>query len=171
MEILSIVLEGALEHKDTLGNGSVIRPGEIQRMSAGAGIKHSEFNHSLHDIVHFLQIWIEPCETGIEPSYEQRAFPEGERRNTLRLVASRDGRDGSVTIVQDTGVYGCVLDRGEEVVHEIYSGRHAWIQVARGAIAFNGYMLLQGDGAAVSGEQSLKITGKEPADFILFDLA
>ncbi len=171
MEIVSYVLAGALEHKDSMGTGSVIRPGDVQRMSAGTGVLHSEYNPSRNEIVHFLQIWIVPERRGLPPSYEQKHFPEAEKRGRLRLVASRDGADGSVTIHQDARLYAAVLDRGQEVVHSVGAGRHAWVQVARGAIALNGAGLRQGDGAAVSGESAVVITGQEAAEILLFDLA
>jgi len=171
MEIITYVLEGALEHKDSMGNGSVIRPGEMQRMSAGTGITHSEFNHSGSELVHFLQIWILPEKNGITPSYEQTFFPDEEKRKNLRLIASRDGRSGSVTINQDVNLYAALLEHGEEIDHVVPAGRHAWLQVARGSVEINGHHLEQGDGAAVSDENQLIITGKEKAEVLLFELA
>jgi len=171
MEIITYVLEGALEHKDSMGNGSVIRPGEVQRMSAGTGITHSEFNHSGSELVHFLQIWILPEKNGITPSYEQTFFPDEEKRKNLRLIASRDGRSGSVTINQDVNLYAALLEHGEEIDHVVPAGRHAWLQVARGSVEINGHHLEQGDGAAVSDENQLIITGKEKAEVLLFELA
>lgn len=171
MEIITYMLSGALEHKDSLGTGSVIRPGEVQRMSAGTGIRHSEFNPSPTDPAHLLQIWFTPERRGLEPGYEQKAFPEGERRNRWRLVASRDGRDGSVTIHQDAAMYVTSLDAGKTVTHELGRGRHGWLQVARGAVTLNGQPLQTGDGAAVSDEAALTVFATEPAEVVLFDLA
>jgi redox-sensitive bicupin YhaK (pirin superfamily) len=171
MEIITYVLEGALEHKDSLGTGSVIRPGDGQRMSAGRGIRHSEMNASATAKVHLLQIWIMPDRQGYEPSYEQKAFPESEKRGKLRLIAGPDGKDGSVTIHQDAKLYVALLDSGQEVEHDLAKGRHAWLQVAKGAVELNGKKLAQGDGAAVSDEQKLKIKGTEDAEVLLFDLA
>ncbi len=171
MEIVTYVLEGALEHKDSLGTGSVIRPGEVQRMTAGTGIMHSEFNHSKSEFVHLLQIWIEPERTGLAPGYEQREFALDERRGTLRLVASRDGRDGSVTIHQDAALYAAVLAADESVSHALAPGRHAWLHVARGAANLNGHALTEGDGAGVSDEARLDITAQPDAEILLFDLA
>jgi quercetin 2,3-dioxygenase len=170
MEIISYVLEGALEHKDSLGNGTVIRPGEVQRMSAGTGITHSEYNPSQQESVHFLQIWILPDRRGIAPGYEQRAYPADERRGQLRLVASRDGREGSVTLHQDTDLYSTLLAEGEEIEHRLNTGRHAWLQVVRGGVTANGEWLRAGDGAALSEEEQLKIRGEEPSELLLFDL-
>lgn len=171
MEIISYVLDGALEHKDSLGTGSIIRPGEVQRMSAGTGVTHSEFNHSHSELVHLLQIWILPERTGLPPSYEQRAFSDEEKRGALRLVASRDGRNGSVTIHQDVDLYAVLLNAGELVSHHLVPGRHAWVQVARGAVTLNDAMLRTGDGAAISAEARLVIQGTETAEVLLFDLA
>jgi len=173
MEIISYVLSGALAHKDSLGNGSTIRPGEVQRMSAGRGILHSEENASRSEPVHFLQIWIVPDRAGLQPSYEQKGFPEETRRGLLRLVASPDGRDGSVTLHQDARLHAALLAPGERVRHEIVAGRHAWIQVARGAVEVAGLALSAGDGAAVSDERALEIAGAGPetAEILLFDLA
>jgi redox-sensitive bicupin YhaK (pirin superfamily) len=171
MEIISYVLEGALEHKDSMGNGSVIVPGEVQRMSAGTGITHSEFNHSQAELVHFLQIWILPDTEEVKPSYEQTYFPEEEKREKLRLIASADGRDGSVTIHQDVNLYATLLDAGEEIVYLIPSGRHVWIQVVRGNVLVNGQQLAKGDGAAMSGEGQVHVIGEGRAEILLFDLA
>ncbi|TWT10253.1 pirin family protein [Reyranella sp. CPCC 100927] len=171
MEIISYVLEGALEHKDSLGTGSVIRPGDVQVMSAGTGIRHSEFNHSKDDPVHFLQIWIIPDRDGLKPRYDQKAFPADEKRGRLRLVASPDGADGSVVIHQDARLYASVLDTGEQAVLELPAGRRAWVQVARGAVAVNGTALRTGDGAAVSGETSIAIAATTAGtEVLLFDL-
>jgi redox-sensitive bicupin YhaK (pirin superfamily) len=170
MEIITYVLEGGLAHKDSMGNGSIIRPGDVQRMSAGTGVRHSEANPSKDEPVHLLQIWILPDEEGIEPSYEEKRFDDEEKRGRLRLVASPDGSDGSVRLHQDARLYATVLDAAQQVVHQLQPDRHAWVQVARGSIEVNGQLLKQGDGAAVSEERELKITGKEPAEFLLFDL-
>jgi redox-sensitive bicupin YhaK (pirin superfamily) len=171
MEIITYVLEGGLEHRDSLGTGSVIRPGEVQRMSAGRGVRHSESNPSESESVHLLQIWILPDEEGIEPSYEQKAHADEEKRGRLRLVASPDGSDESVRIHQDARLYAALLEPGQEVVHQLGPERHAWLQVARGAVALNDRPLKQGDGAALSREQSVRIVGTEPAEVLLFDLA
>ncbi|MGY0793323.1 pirin family protein [Azospirillum argentinense] len=171
MEIVSYVLDGALEHKDTLGTSSVIRPGDVQRMSAGSGIRHSEYNASKKDPVHFLQIWILPNEEGMVPGYEQKAFEREEKQGRLRLVGSRDGRDGSVTIHQDVDLYATLLDEGDSVTHELRPGRHAWVQVARGQVRLNGTVLKEGDGAAISKEESLTLDGVVSAEVLLFDLA
>ena len=171
MEIISFVLEGALEHRDSMGNGSIIRPGEVQRMSAGTGITHSEFNHSKSDLVHFLQIWILPGQEGLSPGYEQKFFPDEEKRKTLRLIASPDGRDGSVTIHQDANLYAALLEAGEEIVHTVPEGRQVWLQVALGTVSVNGHILEQGDGAAVSEEHQVVVAGQEKAELLLFDLA
>lgn len=171
MEIISYVLEGALEHKDSMGNGSVIRPGEVQRMSAGTGITHSEYNHSSSELVHFLQIWLLPSTSGVMPSYEQKAFTEQEERGALRLVASPDGREGSVTIHQDVNLYAALLETGEELVHRIPLGRHVWLQVARGKVCVNGTELEQSDGAAISDEDQIILAGKDKSEILLFDLA
>ena len=152
MEIITYVLEGALEHKDSMGNGTSILPGEVQRMSAGTGVRHSEKNSSAEEDVHLLQIWIIPQEQGLAPGYEQKMFAVDEKRGRLRLIASNDGRDGSVTVHQDASLYAALLEPGEEVAHQLAPGRHAWAQVARGAVELNGQLLQQGDGAAVSGE-------------------
>jgi len=170
MEIITYVLEGALQHKDSLGTGSVITPGEVQRMSAGTGVRHSEFNASKTEPVHLLQIWIEPARTGIAPGYEQKTFAEATRRGRLRLIAAPDGRDGAVTIHQDATVYATNLDRGERVQHTLAPGRLAWLQVARGALLLNGERLAHGDGAAIQSEPTLTIEALEPAEALLFDL-
>jgi quercetin 2,3-dioxygenase len=171
MEIITYVLEGALLHRDSMGNGSVIRPGDVQRMSAGTGITHSESNASLDETVHLLQIWILPERKGGEPSYEQKSYPDDEKKGRLRLVASRDGADGSVRIQQDARLYVTILDPAQEVAHPLDEGRHAWIQVARGSVTVNGQPLGQGDGAGVSGESAITLTGMETAEVLLFDLA
>jgi redox-sensitive bicupin YhaK (pirin superfamily) len=171
MEILTWVLEGALEHKDSMGNGSVIRPGDLQRMSAGTGVTHSEFNPSREEPVHFLQIWLLPRERGLPPGYEQKGFPEEERRGRLRLIAAGDGRDGAVTIHQDADLWTALLEPGESVRHALAPGRYAWLHVARGAVSLNGSTLGAGDGAAVSDEAALEIAGAADAEVMLFDLA
>ena len=171
MEIVSYVLEGALEHRDSLGTGSVIRPHEVQRMSAGRGVTHSEFNASEHDDVHFLQIWILPAERGLPPSYEQRPFPPEQKRGRLRLVGAPDGRDGAVTVHQDVAIYATLLDPGQRVEHRLASGRHAWVQVASGEVTVNGQSLVAGDGAAVSDEAALDLTARSDAEVLVFDLA
>jgi redox-sensitive bicupin YhaK (pirin superfamily) len=171
MEIITYILEGSLEHRDSMGNGSVIRPGDVQRMTAGTGVSHSESNPSREQSVHLLQIWILPDQGGLKPGYEQKAFSDDQKQGRLCLVASEDGRDGSVTIHQDASVYATVLGEGNEVVHTVAPGRHAWLQVARGAVTVNGENLDQGDGAAVSNEERVAITGREAAEVLLFDLA
>jgi redox-sensitive bicupin YhaK (pirin superfamily) len=169
MEIISYVLEGALEHKDSIGTGSVIRPGDVQRMSAGSGIRHSEFNASKTDPVHLLQIWIVPEKKGLKPSYEQRTFSDSDKRGTLRLIGSRDGRDGSVTIHQDIDLYAAVLSPGTSVSHALDKGRQTWVQVARGSVAVNGMALNAGDGLAASDSGVLAIEGD--GEVLLFDMA
>ena len=171
MEIITYVLEGALQHNDSMGNGSIIRPGDVQRMSAGTGVRHSEANSSKTDAVHLLQIWIMPDKQGHKPGYEQKSFPEDEKRGKLRLLASPDGADGAVTIHQDARLYVSLLGPGQEVKHDLGQGRYAWLQVAKGAVELNGKKLGQGDGAAVSEEQKLTIKGVEDAEVLLFDLA
>ena len=170
MEILTWVLEGALEHKDSMGNGSVIRPGDLQRMSAGTGVTHSEFNPSREAPVHFLQIWLLPRERGLPPGYEQKGFPQEARRGRLRLIAAGDGREGAVTIHQDADVWTALLQPGESVRHALAPGRYAWLHVARGAVTLNGSTLGAGDGAAVSDEAALEITAAAGAEVLLFDL-
>ena len=170
MEIITYILEGALAHRDSIGNGSVIRPGDVQRMSAGTGVRHSEANASETEPVHLLQIWIVPEARGIEPGYEQKRFEDDEKRGRLRLVASRDAREGSVKIHQDADVYAALLEPSQGLTHELAAGRGAWLQVARGAVELNGQRLEQGDGAAVEDERRLKIVGREAAEVLLFDL-
>jgi len=169
MEIVTYILAGALEHSDSIGNGSVIRPGDVQRMSAGTGVSHSESNPSETEQVHLLQIWILPERPGLTPSYEEKHFSE--ERGRLRLIASRDGRQGSVTIHQDAQVYVAVLDAGQTAVHGLDEGRFAWLQVARGTIRLNEMELKQGDGAAVRKESELRIYAHDQAEVLLFDLA
>jgi len=172
MEIISYVLEGALEHKDSIGTGSVIRPGDVQRMSAGTGIRHSEFNASQTDPVHFLQIWILPEQEGIKPGYEQKTFTEAEKQGRLRLVGSRDGREGSITIHQNVDLYAASLQQDEAVSHTLAEGRVAWLQVARGAVRLNQQTLTAGDGAAISEEALLTLRGASgAAEVLLFDMA
>ena len=171
MEIVSYVLAGALEHKDSMGTGSVIRPGDVQRMSAGTGVRHSEYNHSKDEPVHFLQVWILPERRGLEPGYEQRHFSDADKRAGLRLIASREGTDGSVTIHADAKIYAAVVEQGQRLRHALAEHRHAWLQVARGAITLNDRPLVHGDGAAVSGEPALTIAGAERAEVLVFDLA
>jgi quercetin 2,3-dioxygenase len=171
MEIVTLVLSGALAHRDSLGTGSTIRPGELQRMTAGTGITHSEFNPSETEPVHLYQIWLQPEREGLEPSYEQKAFPEEQRRGRLRLVASRDGRDGSLTIHQDADLSLATLEAGEQVAHELAPGRHAWLQVLRGTVALNGNPLEAGDGAAVSEVTALTVRAEQASEILLFDLA
>ncbi len=170
MEIISYVLQGALEHKDSMNNGSVIRPGDVQLMRAGTGVTHSEYNHSNEELVHFLQIWILPDEEGLEPTYDQRHAPLEERRNVLRLVASRDGREASVRVHQDAELYVTVLEEGHSVTHSLADGRHAWVQVARGCVRLNGNSLEEGDGAAVSNETMIDIAVDGQAEILVFDL-
>ena len=170
MEIISYVLEGALEHKDSIGTGSVIRPGDVQRMSAGTGIMHSEFNHSKSELVHFLQIWIEPDVTGIPPGYEQKHFDAGTRRGTLKLVASPDGRAGSVTIHQNALVFAGLIDGTERAAHELARGRRAYVHVARGTASVNGQALTAGDAVKVTDEPRVTIDNGLNAEVLLFDL-
>jgi redox-sensitive bicupin YhaK (pirin superfamily) len=171
MEILTWVLSGALEHRDSLGNGSVIRPGQIQRMTAGTGILHSEYNPSPADPVHLLQIWIVPAQRGLTPAYEERTFAPADFAGRLRLLAAGDGRNGAVAIHQDADLYAVTLPPGESVTHTLRPGRSAWVQVASGAATLNGQRLLAGDGAAAQGEPELQVTAEEPAQLLLFDLA
>jgi hypothetical protein len=170
MEIVTYVLEGALEHRDSMGNGSVIRPGDVQYMSAGTGVAHSEFNASETEPVHLYQIWMFPEKQGLKPVYDQKNFSDAEKRGKLRLVASPDGRDGSVKIRQDNELYSTVLGEGETVKHELKPQRHAYVQVARGSVKLNGKKLDVGDGAAISEEEALELTGVENAEVLLFDL-
>lgn len=171
MEIVTYVLEGALEHRDSMGNGEVLRPGEFQRMSAGTGITHSEFNPSATEPVHLYQIWLYPEKRGIEPSYEQKRFPAAEQTNELRLVASPTGADGSLQIHQDAQIFLSQLTKGNEVVHQLQPNRHAWLQVLRGAVELNGRELQTSDGAAVSEITTLAIRASDDAEVMLFDLA
>jgi quercetin 2,3-dioxygenase len=170
MEILTWVLEGALEHKDSMGNGSIIRPGDIQRMSAGTGVTHSEFNPSRDEPVHLLQIWLLPRQRGLSPSYEEKRFLPETRRGGLRLIAAHDGRAGAVTIHQDADLWTALLEPGESVRHILEAGRHAWLHVAAGAISANGMALRAGDGAAISDEKVVEVTAKDRSEILLFDL-
>lgn len=170
MEIVTYVLAGALEHKDSMGNGEVLRPGEFQRMSAGTGITHSEFNPSDSEPVHLYQIWLYPERKGLEPSYEQKRFPEEERHNQLRLVASRNAEEGSLRIHQDARIYLSHVDAGKEIGHQFPEGRFGWLQVLRGSVSLNGVELDTSDGAAVSEETSLTIRAMTDAEIMLFDL-
>ena len=170
MEIITYILEGALEHKDSMGNGSVIRPGDVQRMSAGTGVQHSEFNPSQSELVHLLQIWIEPDVAGIEPGYEEKCFDAASKRGTLRLIASNDGRDGSVTIHQDASVYAALIDGTERISHEPASGRKAYVHVAKGKVMVNGQLLAAGDALKASGESTLVLERGAQSEVLLFDL-
>ena len=170
MEIITYVLEGALEHKDSMGNGSTIRPGNVQRMSAGTGVRHSEFNPSRAERVHLLQIWIEPKITGVRPSYEEKEFGPADKKGKLRLIASPDGRDGSVTIHQDALVYAALLDGNDAITHALAPGRRAYLHVARGALKVNGIELKGGDGAKIAGESRLELGEARQAEVLLFDL-
>lgn len=171
MEIITYVLAGALEHKDSTGASSVIRPGEVQRMSAGTGISHSEFNHSKAEPVHLLQIWIVPDETGLAPGYEQREFALEKNRGRWTLIAARDGRDGAVTIHQNIDVSAARLTAGEPATYRLNPSRHAWVHLARGAATLNGTWLNAGDGASVSREEILEVRAPQAAEILLFDLA
>jgi redox-sensitive bicupin YhaK (pirin superfamily) len=171
MEIITYILEGALKHEDSMGNGSVIQPGDVQRMTAGTGVRHSEFNGSTDEPVHLLQIWIIPNADNLEPSYEQKAFTVDERRNQLRLIASSNGRHGSVTLNQDVSLFASILDPDESVAYSIDQKRYGWLQVARGTIEVNSEQARQGDGVVIVAESSLAIRAVEPAELLLFDLA
>jgi hypothetical protein len=171
MEIITYVIEGALEHRDSSGGQGVIRPGDVQKMSAGTGVTHSEMNPSPEEPVHLLQIWIRPDREGLRPYYEQKAFSEEERRGRLRLVAAPEGVEGSVTLYQNVTVYDALLGAGVEVTHELAPERHAWLQVVKGAVTLNGQRLAAGDGAAVSNEESLTVKGEDESEVLLFDLA
>ncbi|MEO1590326.1 MAG: pirin family protein [Cyanobacteria bacterium J06632_22] len=172
MEIVSYVLDGALEHKDSIGTGSVIRPGDLQRMSAGTGIMHSEYNASPTEPVHFLQIWIMPNAKGLQPGYEQTHFTREDKHNRLRLIGSQDGREGSVTIHQDVNLYATVLDANTSVSQPIAAGRATWVQVARGAVTLNGESMTAGDGASLVDETALTLTGQaDDTEVLVFDMA
>jgi redox-sensitive bicupin YhaK (pirin superfamily) len=171
MEIISYVLEGALAHKDSMGTGAVIRPGDVQRMSAGTGVVHSEFNASKSDEVHFLQIWLLPTKRGIQPGYEQKTFSDAEKRGTLKLVASPDGAEGSVTIHTDARVYAGVFANAEHAELPLASARGAWVQVARGNVKINDQVLGEGDGIAIEGEPVVRVEGIDDGEVLVFDLA
>jgi len=170
MEIISYVLAGELEHKDSMGNGTLIRPGDVQRMSAGSGVRHSEFNPSPRSPVHFLQIWIEPATLGMAPSYEQKFFAPEDKRGRLRLVASRDGREGSVTLHRDVDLYASLLAPGEQVSHSLAAKRRAYLHLVRGAVRVNGVQLETGDAAKIEMEQKLTIAADADSEVLLFDL-
>jgi redox-sensitive bicupin YhaK (pirin superfamily) len=170
MEILSYVLEGALEHKDSMGNGSVLRPGDVQRMSAGSGVTHSEYNHSKTEGVHFLQIWIFPAEDGGAPGYEEKHFDAASKRGRLRLIASGDGRDGSVSLRQDAAIYATILDGAERADHALAAGRQAYVQVARGSVTVNGVVLAAGDAVHVTDEAVVGLSDAQDAEVLVFDL-
>jgi redox-sensitive bicupin YhaK (pirin superfamily) len=174
MEIISYVLDGALEHADSTGTRAVIRPGEVQRMTAGTGVRHSEYNHSKQEPVHFLQIWILPREQGLPPGYEQKAFDDADEHDALRLVASPDGREGSVTVHQDVDLYVSRLEPGAAVSFERRQDRHLWLHVARGEVRVNGKALAAGDAVATNDEEALRIEGAgtdDAAEILLFDLS
>ena len=171
MEIISYVIDGALEHRDSMQNGSVIRPGDVQRMTAGTGVQHSEFNHSVDDQVHFLQIWILPERAGLEPGYEEKRFEREEKLDQLRLVGSRDGRNQSVTIHQDVDLYAGVLTEGTELTHVFTGNRKGWVQVVRGEVTLDGKTLSAGDGAAIAELDQVTITAASEAEILLFDMA
>jgi len=171
MEIISYVIEGALAHKDSIGNGSIIEPGDVQRMSAGTGISHSEFNPSRDRPVHFLQIWIIPERGGLPPSYEQKRVSDAEKHGRLRLVGARDGGDGAITIHQDVRLYAALLDEGDSVTHAIPPGRRTWVQIVRGAVALDGDQLKAGDGAAITEADAVALKAESAAELLLFDLA
>jgi quercetin 2,3-dioxygenase len=172
MEIISYVLDGALEHRDSIGTGSVIRPGDVQVMSAGTGIRHSEFNHSKTEPVHFLQIWVLPDRKGLAPRYDQKTFPESGKRDRLRLVGSPDGREGSIVIHQDAAIYDAQLSRGHAVTHPLEAGRKGWVQVISGAVEVNGKAAAAGDGVALADEGLVSITSAaDGAQVLVFDLA
>jgi hypothetical protein len=170
MEIISYVLDGALEHKDSIGTGSVIHPGDVQRMTAGTGIRHSEFNHSGTEPVHFLQIWVLPERDGLEPGYQQQSFSREDKSGALKLLISPGGADGSLTIHQDLHLYGALLSDGEELSHVLPPGRRAWVQVARGSVSLNGEQLYPGDGAAVADEKRITIAATSDAELLVFDM-
>lgn len=171
MEIISYVLEGELAHRDSMGNGSVIRRGDVQRMTAGTGVQHSEFNHSKTELVHFFQIWVIPNRRNLPPGYEEKRFDDVEKRDRLRLVASGDGRDGSVTIHQDTDLYASLLTSGQEVTHTTERTRKGWVQLASGAVTVNGETLSPGDGAAIAYEETVTIKATADSELLLFDMA
>jgi redox-sensitive bicupin YhaK (pirin superfamily) len=171
MEIISYVLDGALEHRDSMGSGSVLRPGDVQRMSAGTGVMHSEFNHSSDASVHFLQIWIHPQKKGLAPGYEEKSFPNEDKKGRLRLIASPDARDGSLKIHQDVNVFASILEANDELEYTLQPGRQGWIQIARGRLRLNDVELRKGDGTALNDEPHITLKGIEEVEFLLFDLA
>jgi redox-sensitive bicupin YhaK (pirin superfamily) len=171
MEIITYILQGALKHEDSMGNGSVIRPGDVQRMTAGTGVRHSEQNASTDETVHLLQIWIIPNADNLEPGYEQTAFSVEERKNHLRLIASPEGRDGSVKVNQDVNLFASIIDQDQSVSYEMNQTRFGWLQIARGSVEVNGERAEQGDGVVIVAESELKIHAVEAAEVLLFDLA
>ncbi|MBG6199399.1 redox-sensitive bicupin YhaK (pirin superfamily) [Labrenzia sp. EL_13] len=171
MEIISYIVSGGLEHKDSLGTGSVIRPGELQRMSAGSGVRHSEYNHSDTDPVHFLQIWIVPEADGLKPSYEQKAFPDAERRDTLKLIGSRNGREGSVVIHQHVDLWASLLSADKSVSFDIKPDRKVWLQIVKGKLSVDGLSLAAGDGLGLLDAGKIDLVAQENCEFLLFDLA
>ena len=171
MEIITYILSGELEHRDSMGNGSVIRPGDVQRMTAGTGVRHSEFNPSRTEPCHLLQIWILPNARDLTPGYEQKFFADTQRKGRLRLIAAADGLEGAVAINQDARVYASLLDQGESVTHQVTVHRHSWLQLARGTLSVNGEILRAGDGAAISDESALTLLAEQDSEFLLFDLA
>jgi redox-sensitive bicupin YhaK (pirin superfamily) len=170
MEIITYVLEGALEHQDSMGNGSVIRPGDVQRMSAGTGVTHSEYNASKTDPVHLLQIWILPDHTGLPPSYEQKSFTTESRQSRLKLIASRDGRDGSVTIHQDALIHAAIIDEDDTLEYRFAPGRRGYLQVATGNLVVDGHLLRAGDGARIAQAERVSLGSPKRAEILLFDL-
>ena len=171
MEIITYVIDGALEHKDSMDNGSVIRRGDVQRMTAGTGVRHSEFNHSADSSLHLLQIWVLPEALGLEPGYEERNFPDEEKRDQLRLLASRDGRDRSITIHQNVDLYGSLLSEGSQLTHVFAAGRKGWLQVVDGVLEIDGETLTGGDGAAIEDHESVRITALGASELLIFDMA
>ncbi|WP_281926304.1 pirin family protein [Roseibium album] len=171
MEIISYIVSGGLEHKDSLGTGSVIRPGELQRMSAGSGVRHSEYNHSDTDPVHFLQIWIVPEADGLKPSYEQKVFPDAERRDTLKLTGSRNGREGSVVIHQHVDLWASLLSADKSVSFDIKPGRKVWLQIVKGKLSVDGLSMAAGDGLGLLDAGKIDLVAQENSEFLLFDLA
>ncbi len=171
MEIISYPLEGAIEHKDSMGTGSVIRPGDVQRMTAGSGVTHSEYNHSKSEGAHFFQIWILPNKPGLTPGYEQKAFADAEKRGKWRLVASEDGREGSVVVHQDVSLHVTLLEKREKAVYAVKRGRRLWLQIARGTVAVGAEVLVQGDGAAITDEEAISVEAQDASEVLLFDLS
>jgi len=171
MEIITYIIKGALEHKDSMGNGAVMKRGDVQHMTAGTGVMHSEFNHSNDELVHLLQIWILPGEQGLTPGYEEKTFTDAEKNNQLRLIASPDGREDSLVIHQDVSLYASILDQGTAITHDFDAGHSGWIQIVDGEVEINGETLEAGDGAAIEKMTSLEIKAKTAAEFLLFDMA